>query len=387
MAKTKQHKVNFATKAIHAGQHPEKITGAVTIPIFQTSTYSNNKLGETTGYDYARTANPTRTALQDCLAELENGKFGFCFSSGMSAVSAVINLFKAGDHIVCSNNVYGGTYRLYEQVMRKYGLDFTYVDTSDISLVEKAIQPTTKMIYVETPTNPMLGISDLKKINALAKKKKLITCVDNTFMSPYFQNPLDFGIDIVLHSSTKYINGHCDVIGGCVITSNESLAEQIKFLQNSIGAVPAPLDCFLILRALKTLPLRMNAHNSNAIAISKQLSKNRKVKKIYYPGLKSHPQHSIAKKQMRGFGGIISIDLGSYSAAKRFCNALNIFQIAESLGGVESLVCHPPSMTHGSVPRKMREKIGMNDGLVRLSVGIEDIKDLLNDIENALKKI
>ncbi|MDD5362577.1 MAG: PLP-dependent aspartate aminotransferase family protein [Ignavibacteria bacterium] len=387
MAKTKQHKVNFATKAVHAGQHPEEITGAVTIPIFQTSTYSNKKLGETTGYDYARTANPTRTALQDCLAELENGKFAFCFSSGMSAVSAVINLFKSGDHIVCSDNVYGGTYRLYEQVMRKYGLDFTYVDTSDISLVENAIKPNTKMIYVETPTNPMLGISDLKKISALANNRKLISCVDNTFMSPYFQNPLDFGIDIVLHSSTKYINGHCDVIGGCVITSDESLAEQIKFLQNSIGAVPAPLDCFLILRALKTLPLRMKAHNSNAIAISEQLSRNRKVKKIFYPGLKSHPQHSIAKKQMRGFGGIISIDLGSYSAAKRFCNALNIFQIAESLGGVESLVCHPPSMTHGSVPKKMREKIGMNDGLVRLSVGIEDIHDLLNDIENALKKI
>jgi len=376
--------MKFKTKAVHAGQHPEEITGAVTTPIFQTSTYSNKKLGESKGFDYGRTINPTRTALENCIAELENGKHGFCFSSGMAAVHTVINLFKKGDHIICSDNVYGGTYRLYEQIMRNFGLDFTYVDTSDSALIEKAIKPNTKLIYVETPTNPMLGISDLEAVSDIGKSKNIITCVDNTFMSPYFQNPLDFGIDIVLHSSTKYINGHCDVIGGCLITSDESIAERLKFLQNSIGSVPAPFDCFLILRAIKTLPLRMQAHNDNAVAIAESLSDNVNVVKVFYPGLKNHPQHNVARKQMRGFGGIISIDLGSFEKAKNFCDRLKIFQIAESLGGVESLVCHPPSMTHGSIPEEMREEIGLTDGLIRLSVGIEDIADLMEDINNAL---
>lgn len=379
--------MKFATKQIHAGQHPEETTGAVITPIFQTSTYSNGKLGETKGFDYGRTINPTRSALQNNLAALENGKYGFCFSSGMAAVQAVITLFKPGDHIICTDNVYGGTYRLFEQIIKNYGLEFSYVNTSDINETKKAIKNNTKFIYVETPTNPMLNITDLSSLNSLAKEKKILTCVDNTFMSPYFQNPLDFGVDIVLHSSTKYINGHSDVIGGCLITSDDKIAEQLKFIQNSAGAVPAPFDCWLIMRSTKTLAQRMKAHNENAVAICRTLEKDKRISKIYYPGSESHPQFELAKKQMRGSGGIISIELGSYDKAVAFCNGLKIFQIAESLGGVESLVCHPVSMTHGSVPKELREKFGLTDGLVRLSVGIEDGEDLMEDINNALSKL
>ena len=379
--------MKFATKQIHAGQHPEETTGAVITPIFQTSTYSNGKLGETKGFDYGRTINPTRSALQNNLAALENGKYGFCFSSGMAAVQAVITLFKPGDHIICTDNVYGGTYRLFEQIIKNYGLEFSYVNTSDINETKKAIKNNTKFIYVETPTNPMLIITDLSSLNSLAKEKKILTCVDNTFMSPYFQNPLDFGVDIVLHSSTKYINGHSDVIGGCLITSDDKIAEQLKFIQNSAGAVPAPFDCWLIMRSTKTLAQRMKAHNENAVAICRTLEKDKRISKIYYPGSESHPQFELAKKQMRGSGGIISIELGSYDKAVAFCNGLKIFQIAESLGGVESLVCHPVSMTHGSVPKELRDKFGLTDGLVRLSVGIEDGEDLMEDINNALSKL
>ena len=379
--------MKFATKQIHAGQHPEETTGAVITPIFQTSTYSNEKLGDTKGFDYGRTINPTRSALQNNLAALENGKYGFCFSSGMAAVQAVITLFKPGDHIICTDNVYGGTYRLFEQIIKNYGLEFSYVNTSDINETKKAIKNNTKFIYVETPTNPMLNITDLSSLNSLAKEKKILTCVDNTFMSPYFQNPLDFGVDIVLHSSTKYINGHSDVIGGCLITSDDKIAEQLKFIQNSAGAVPAPFDCWLIMRSTKTLAQRMKAHNENAVAICRTLEKDKRISKIYYPGSESHPQFELAKKQMRGSGGIISIELGSYDKAVAFCNGLKIFQIAESLGGVESLVCHPVSMTHGSVPKELRDKFGLTDGLVRLSVGIEDGEDLMEDINNALSKL
>jgi cystathionine gamma-lyase len=379
--------MKFATKQIHAGQHPEEVTGAVITPIFQTSTYANEKLGETKGFDYGRTINPTRLALEDNLAALENGKYGFCFSSGMAAVHTVITLFKPGDHIICTNNVYGGTYRLFEQIIKEYNLEFSYADTSNIEEVKNSIKENTKFIYIETPTNPMLNITDLKAVSEISKKNNIITCVDNTFMSPYFQNPLDFGIDIVLHSSTKYINGHSDVIGGCLITSNDEIAEKFKFIQNSIGAVPSPFDCWLVLRSTKTLAQRMKCHNENAIAICEILEKDKKIEKLFYPGLKSHLQFDLAKSQMRGFGGIISLDLGSYDKAVLFCNALNIFQIAESLGGVESLVCHPVSMTHGSIPKELREKIGLTDGLVRLSVGIEDEDDLIDDIENALMKI
>lgn len=379
--------MKFSTRQIHAGQHPEETTGAVITPIFQTSTYSNARLGESKGHDYGRTINPTRTALEANLASLENGKHGFCFSSGMAAIQTMISMFSPGDHVICTDNVYGGTYRLYEQVISKHGIEFSYVDTSDSSAITNALKPNTKLIYVETPTNPMLNITDLKALKKIASGKGILTCVDNTFMSPYFQNPLDFGIDMVVHSSTKYINGHSDVIGGCIITSNDAVAEKLKFLQNSIGSVPSPFDCWLILRSTKTLAQRMKAHNENAVAISERLSGEKKVQKVYYPGLKSHPQHDIALAQMRGFGGIISIELGSYDGAVNFCNALKIFQIAESLGGVESLVCHPVSMTHGSVPKELREKFGLTDGLVRLSVGIEDCEDLMDDIEKALEGI
>lgn len=379
--------MKFATKAIHEGTEPEKVTGAVTTPIFQTSTYADEKLGVSKGYDYGRTINPTRQALEKNLAALENGKYGFCFSSGMSAVHSVITMFKPGDHVICSDNVYGGTYRLFEQIIKDYGIEFAFINTSDIGLLKKAVQKNTKLLYIETPTNPMLGITDLDAVGKIGKKNKIITCVDNTFITPYFQNPLDFGIDIVLHSSTKYLNGHCDVIGGCVVTSNDEIAEKIKFIQNAIGAVPSPFDCFLIQRSLKTLAHRMKAHNENAIAICNELTKNKKIKKIFYPGLKNHPQYKIIKKQMRGFGGMISIDLGSFKSAENFCNGLKIFQIAESLGGVESLICHPATMTHGSVPKDMRDELGITDGLVRLSVGIEDKEDLIEDIKSALKLI
>jgi len=379
--------MKFSTKQIHAGQHPEATTGAVITPIFQTSTYSNAKLGDSKGFDYGRTINPTRITLEKNLAALENGSHGFCFSSGMAAIQAIISMFNPGDHVICTNNVYGGTYRLFEQVIKNYGIEFSYVDTSDSKLICEAVKDNTKFIYVETPTNPMLNITDLAELKKIASEKGIITCVDNTFMSPYFQNPLDFGMDIVVHSSTKYINGHSDVIGGCVITSDDKIAEKIKFLQNSIGAVPSPFDCWLVLRSTKTLAQRMRAHNENAVALSDMLSNDSRVGKVFYPGLKSHPHYETAVSQMRGFGGIISIELGSYDAAVKFCNGLKIFQIAESLGGVESLVCHPVSMTHASVPKQLREEFGLTDGLVRLSVGIEDCEDLMDDIKNALSAI
>jgi len=379
--------MKFATKAIHSGQHPEEITGAVSTPIFQTSTYSNEKLGESKGFDYGRTTNPTRFALERNLADLENGKFGYCFSSGMAAIHALITIFKPSDHVICSDNVYGGVFRLFDQIIKDYNIEFSFINTSDLKLVKKTIRKNTKLIHIETPTNPMLGITDIEAVSIIAIKNNILVSVDNTFMSPYFQTPLDLGADIVVHSSTKYLNGHCDVIGGCVITSNEDISDKIKFIQKSIGAVPAPLDCWLILRSIKTLAYRMKAHNENAIAICRVLEKDRRIKKLFYPGLKSHPQYKIIKKQMRGFGGMISIDVGSYKSAEQFCNALRIFQIAESLGGVESLVCHPATMTHASVPKEFRDKLGITDGLVRLSIGIEDKEDLITDIKEALKKL
>ena len=377
--------MKFETKCLHAGQKPEGMTGAVIIPIFQTSTYANDKLGESKGYDYGRTINPTREVLEKNLAELENGKYGYCFSSGMAAIQTLIMLFKPGDHILCSNDLYGGTYRLYRQIIKEFGVNFEFVNTSDIDAVKKAFKNNTKMLYIETPTNPMLQISDIKELSELAHSRDVLVCVDNTFASPYNQNPLDLGADIVLHSTTKYINGHTDVIGGVIITSDEKIAEKIKFLQNAIGSVPAPMDCWLILRSTKTLHLRMKTHNSNAMTIAKSIEHHPKIKKIYYPGLESHEQYDIAKKQMRGFSGIISIDLGSFDEAKNFCNKLKLFMIAESLGGVESLVCHPVSMTHGSIPDDLKSDTGLSDSIVRLSIGVEDVDDLLEDILNALK--
>lgn len=379
--------MKFSTKAIHAGQKPDSATGAVITPIYSTSTYANEEFGVSKGFDYGRTINPTRLALEQNLASLENTKFGFCFSSGMGAIHAVASLLNQGEHVIATSNVYGGTFRIFEKIFRRFGLEFSWVDTSNQDEVKRSLRKNTKMIYIETPSNPMLTLTDLEMISRFSGEHNLISVCDNTFMSPYFQNPADYGIEITLHSTTKYINGHSDVIGGAVLTNNEEFAERIKFIQNSVGAVPSPFDAFLILRSTKTLALRMEKHNENALAIARELQKNygSKIKKIYYPGLESHPQYQLAKKQMRGFGGIISVDLGSFDNAKIFFNNLKIFARAESLGGVESLVCHPVSMTHGSVPKEEREKLGLNDGLIRLSVGVEDYDDLIEDIANALK--
>lgn len=381
--------MRFSTKAIHAGQQPDPSTGAVITPIYSTSTYANEEFGVSKGFDYGRTINPTRLALEQNLAALENTKYGFCFSSGMGAIHAVASLLSGGEHVILTNNVYGGTFRIFDKIFKRYGLEFSWVDTSDENEIKRALRKNTKMIYVETPSNPMLTLTDLEYVSHFAKENNLISVCDNTFMSPYFQNPVDFGIDIVLHSTTKYINGHSDVIGGAVLTSNEDYADRIKFIQNSVGAVPSPFDAFLILRSTKTLALRMERHNENALRIANELEKNysKKIKKIYYPGLESHPQYALARKQMRGFGGIISIDLGSFDKAKIFFNNLKIFARAESLGGVESLACHPVSMTHGSIPKEEREKFGLTDGLIRLSVGVEDYEDLMEDVVESLQKI
>lgn len=377
--------MGFSTDAIHAGQIPDPTTGAVITPIYQTSTYAQYELGKSTGFEYARTHNFTRQALEKNIAALEKGKYGIAFASGLAATHALMSLVKAGDHVVISNNVYGGTYRLYELNMKNYGLDFTWVDSTDLKNVENAIRPNTKMIYVETPTNPMLNLTDLKAVSELAKKNNLISVCDNTFMSPYFQNPLTFGIDIVLHSTTKYLNGHSDIIGGMLVTSDEKIHERIRYIQNAAGGVPSPFDCWLVLRSTKTLAVRMKQHEENANTFAKFLSESGCAKKVIYPGLKNHPQLELAKKQMRGFGGMVSADFGSLEAAKKVLNNVKIFTLAESLGGVESLISHPASMTHASVPKEERDKMGLTESLVRFSVGIEDIEDLISDVEQALK--
>lgn len=379
--------MGFQTDAIHAGQIPDPTTGAVMTPVYFTSTYAQEELGKSKGFDYGRTINPTRIALEKNIAALEKGKHGIAFASGMAAITNIAALLNGGDHVIISNNVYGGTFRFFDKIMKRFNLEASWIDTSDASQIEKAVRPNTKMIYVETPTNPMLSITDLQAVVNIAKQNKLISVVDNTFMSPYFQTPLTFGTDIVIHSTTKYINGHSDVIGGIVVTSDDGIHEKLRFLQNAIGAVPSPMDCFLVLRATKTLGLRMRQHNDNAMHMAKFLSEHPKVKKIYYPGLPSHPQHALAKKQMSGFGGMISIELGSIENGKNLLRNVKIFALAESLGGVESLICHPASMTHASVPQEDRMKLGLTDGLVRLSVGCEDSEDLIADIRQALEHV
>jgi cystathionine beta-lyase/cystathionine gamma-synthase len=379
--------LHFKTRAIHDGQEPEQITGAVAVPVFQTSTYAQHELGGHPPFDYARTINPTRVALEKNLASLENGQFGFCFASGMAAIAATLSLVKAGDHVIAGSDMYGGSYRYFSKVLTNLDIEFSYVDMRDLRNIESAITPKTKLIYSETPTNPMMNLTDLSGLGAIGKLHNCITVVDNTFMSPYFQNPLDFGIDVVVHSATKYIGGHSDVIGGAAVTSNADLAAQIKFYQNSAGGVPGPWDVWLLLRSVKTLGIRMEAHSANAMTIAEFLSTQGKVKATHYPGLPSHPQYELAKKQMRGFGGMISIETGSLENAKRFASALKVFTLGESLGGVESLVCHPVTMTHGSVEPHRRAQLGITDGLVRLSVGIEDINDLLDDIKAGLNAI
>jgi len=374
----------LATRAVHAGQEPEPLAGAVTIPIFQTSTYVQEAIGKNKGFDYARTVNPTRQALERNVASLEGGKHGFAFGSGMGGIHTVLTLLSAGDHVVCGENVYGGTHRLMDKILTRLGLTFSFVDTRSVDTVAKAITAKTKLLFCETPTNPMMRLCDLAALGDLARSHKLLYVVDNTFATPVFQRPIESGADIVLHSTTKYLNGHSDMVGGLVIVTRDDLAEQIQFIQKSVGAVPGPMDCWLALRGTKTLTLRMRQHDANGRRVAEWLSSHKKVQQVYYPGLPSHPQHDLAKRQMSGFGGMLSIELGSLERANQLVSRTRLFYLAESLGGVESLIGHPASMTHAAVPPAMRQAMGLSDGLVRLSVGIEDVDDLIADLDQAL---
>lgn len=377
-------KRGFSTTAIHAGQEPEPVTGSVNVPIFQTSTYAQKGIGDHTGYEYARTQNPTRGALEECVAALEGGKRGIAFASGLAAIDAVMRLLPAGSHVIAGDDMYGGSYRLFNRVFEPLGMSFTYVDMRDLAAVRSAITPSTRMIYAESPTNPMMRLCDLTELSSIARAAGAMLVVDNTFMSPYLQNPIALGASIVVHSSTKYIGGHSDLIGGLVITADDAIGDRLKFLQNAAGAVPGPMDCFLALRSLKTLSIRMDKHCSNAMRVAEYLSTRSEFESVIYPGLPAFPQRALAERQMRNFGGMISADLGSLDRAAKFCSSVRLFTFAESLGGVESLLCHPVSMTHGSVPPETRARLGITDGLVRFSVGIEDVDDLIADIEQAL---
>ena len=383
---SKDENYSFETLAIHAGQDPEATTGAVVVPIFQTSTYAQEALGKPRqGYEYARTSNPTRAAYEECIAALEKGKFATAYSSGMGAINNCMYLLKAGDEVLVGEDVYGGTFRFFTQVMDGFGITARFIDTTSTKSVRKAITAKTKMLWVETPTNPLLKLSDLRALSELSRMHGLITVVDNTFMSPYFQNPLELGADIVVHSATKYLGGHSDVIGGALITNNERIHERMKFCQKSVGAVPGPFDCWLTLRGLKTLAIRMKAHQENAMKIAEWLSQHEQVEEVIYPGLPSHPHHELAKSQMSGFGGMVSfIVKGGLECARNVLDNTKIFLLAESLGGVESLIEHPALMTHASIPKERREEIGISDGLIRLSVGIEAFEDLKQDLEQAL---
>ena len=384
----KKNKQGFETRAIHAGQEPDPTTGAIMTPIYTSSTYVQESPGVHKGYDYSRSINPTRKALEACIADLEGSNFGYAFASGMSASATVLEILSSGDHVIAMDDLYGGTYRLFENVRkRSAGLDFTFCDLSDVKALEASLKPNTKMIWIETPTNPLLKIADLKAISSFAKDNNLIAVCDNTFCSPFVQNPLEFGFDIVVHSATKYLNGHSDLIGGVVVCSDDKteLAEQLLYLQNAVGSIMNPFDSFLLLRSLKTLPVRMERHCFNAIQIANFLESHNSIQRVIYPGLESHPQHEIAKEQMNGFGGMISVEIkGGLEGAKKFLERTEIFSLAESLGGVESLIEHPAIMTHASIPPEVREEIGISDGLVRLSVGIEALEDLTDDLEKAL---
>jgi cystathionine beta-lyase/cystathionine gamma-synthase len=372
----------FATRAIHVGQDPESTTGAVIVPIYQTSTYAQRGVGEHSGYEYSRTDNPTRTALQECLAALEEGKYGLAFASGLGATTTLMLMLKAGDHVICGDDVYGGTYRLFQRVMTDHGLTFDFVDTSDPAQVAAAVRPETRMIWLETPTNPLLKLAPIATISRQARERGILTVVDNTFASPYNQRPLKLGADIVLHSTTKYLGGHSDVVGGAIVTSNDEVYERLKFLQNAAGAVPGPFDSWLVLRGLKTLAVRMREHERNAMAVAQFLNEHTAIEKVIYPGLPSHPQHALAREQMRGFGGMISVIVkGGGPVANQMVSRTKLFTLAESLGGVESLIEVPAGMTHASVAGS---KLEVPAGLVRLSVGIEDVNDLLRDLEQAL---
>ena len=374
----------FATICVHAGQEPDPSTGAIITPIYQTSTYVQDGLGKHKGYEYARTQNPTRAALEGNIAAIEGGKAAFAFASGMAAEGAVMTLLQAGDHIVVTDNTYGGTYRLFERVLRKYQLDFTYVDTSSLGEIRRAIRPATKMLFLETPTNPVLRITDLIGACEIAHERGVVVVVDNTFASPYVQRPLGFGADLVVHSTTKFLNGHSDSVGGIVVAVRDDHIEWLRFVQNAVGAILGPMDAWLVLRGTKTLPLRMERHNASAQILAEFLASHPKVKKVHYPGLPDHPQHALARRQMRGFGGLISFELGSLDHARTLLESVRLMALAESLGGVETLISHPATMTHASVPPERRQQIGLTDDMVRVSVGIEDVADLKDDLTRAL---
>jgi cystathionine gamma-lyase/cystathionine beta-lyase/cystathionine gamma-lyase/homocysteine desulfhydrase len=377
----------FSTLCIHAGQVPDPSTGAIITPIYQTSTYVQEALGKHKGYEYARTQNPTRSAFEANIAAIENGKAAFGFASGMAATGAVMTLLQSGDHVVVTDNTYGGTYRLFERVLRKYQLDFTYVDTSNTAAIAAAITPKTKLLFLETPTNPTLRLTDLAAACEAAHARGVAVAVDSTFASPYVQRPIDFGADLVIHSTTKFLNGHSDSVGGVVVATRDDHIEWLRFVQNAEGAIIGPMDAWLVLRGTKTLPIRMERHNANAMAIAAYLASHPKVKQVHYPGLTSHPQHALATRQMRGFGGLISFALGSLDHARTLLNSVKLMALAESLGGVETLISHPATMTHASVPAEMRQRIGVTDDLVRISVGIEDVDDLTEDLAQALERI
>lgn len=384
---SKSNDFGFETRAIHAGQSPDPTTGAIMTPVYLTSTYVQSSPGVHRGYEYSRSHNPTRKAFEDCVASLEGGTHGFAFASGLSATMIVLQLMTSGEHLIAGDDMYGGTFRLFDKVLKPNGYEFSYVDLTRAENIDAAFKPNTKMLWVETPTNPMLKLVDIEALVKKAHAKGVLVAVDNTFMSPYFQRPLELGADIVVHSSTKFINGHSDVVGGVVVVRNKELADKIAFFSNAIGPIASPFDSFLAMRSLKTLAVRMKAHSANAMVVAEFLAKHPKVEKTIYPGLKSHPQYELAKRQMSGFGGIVSFVLkGGLTQSRGFLESVRIFSLAESLGGVESLVNHPAIMTHASVPPETRKALGISDSLVRLSVGIESIHDLIHDLEQALAK-
>jgi len=376
--------MGFSTTAIHAGNEPDPSTGAVSVPIYQTSTFAQEALGVNKGYEYARTKNPTRTALETNLAALEGAKYGFAFASGMAAIDTTLRLLKSGDHVILGDNTYGGTFRLFDRILSNYGIEFDLVNTSDASNLESAFKPNTKMVFVETPTNPVMTVTDLAAVSNIAHAHGAKVVCDNTFLSPYFQRPIEHGVDIVVHSTTKYLNGHSDSVGGFVALNDDKDAEWIGFVQNSAGAILSPFDSFLVLRGTKTLAVRMEAHDKNGRTVANFLAEHPRVQTVHYPGLVSHPQHEVAKRQQSGFGGMVAFETGSLDNAKKVLDSVKLCTLGESLGGVESLISHPASMTHASVPAERRSALGITDGLVRISVGIEDIEDILNDLDQAL---
>jgi cystathionine gamma-lyase/cystathionine beta-lyase/cystathionine gamma-lyase/homocysteine desulfhydrase len=383
----KEKKLGFATRAIHAGQEPDPLTGSVTVPIYPTSTYVQQGIGEHKGYEYSRVSNPTRARLEENLAALEGGMAARVFASGMAAINAVVCMLKSGDHMVCGNDLYGGTPRLFNQVMADFGLEFSYVDTSDAENVERALRKNTRFVYVETPTNPLMRLSDLAAIGAICRRKKVDLVVDNTFMSPYFQQPIALGADMVVHSTTKFLNGHSDGLGGVVVCAKQEHAEKLAFLQKAAGAILSPFECWLVLRGVKTLAARMEIHDRSGRIVADFLSKHKKVKAVFYPGLPDHPHHALAKKQMTGFGAMITFETGSQKNANKMLKAVRVCSLGESLGGVETLISHPATMTHAALGERGRKAIGITDGMVRISVGIEDVNDIVEDLDQALGTI